>query len=241
MKNIAIIPARSGSKGLPDKNILSLCGKPLLAYTIEAALSSEQFDVVHVSTDSAHYAEIARQYGADVPFLRSAEASSDTASSEVAIREVLCRYAESGQSFDTFMLLQPTSPLRTSEDIRAAFAVMEEKQADSVISVCETEHSPLWCNTLSEDDSMRDFLRAEGEHRRQELAVYYRLNGAIYLVKAEHFLRTGSLYGDGCYAYRMPTDRSLDIDTATDFTIAGALLSLKASEENNSSNVIAKP
>lgn len=225
MRSIAIIPARSGSKGLPDKNILPLCGKPLLAYSVEAALASGCFDAVHVSTDSPRYAEIAQQYGADEPFLRSAETSSDTASSESAIREVLHRYEAQGQTFDAFMLLQPTSPLRTAEDIRAAFSIMEEKQADSVVSVCEAEHSPLWCGTLPPDDSMRDFLRIEGEHRRQELAVYYRLNGAIYLVRAEHFLRTGSLYGDGCYAYRMPTGRSVDIDSQTDFVIAGALLS----------------
>ena len=110
MRSIAIIPARSGSKGLPDKNIKPLNGKPLLAYSIEAALASGLFDTVHVSTDSERYAGIARRYGADEPFLRSAETSSDTASSEDAIREVLRRYEEMGQRFDAFMLLQPTSP-----------------------------------------------------------------------------------------------------------------------------------
>lgn len=224
MRSIAIIPARSGSKGLPDKNILPLNGKPLLAYSIEAARASGMFDIVHVSTDSAHYADIARSFGADEPFLRSAEASSDSASSEDAIREVLHRYAEQGQRFDAFMLLQPTSPLRTVEDIRAAFAEMAEKNADSVISVCEMEHSPLWSNTLPPDGSMRDFIRAGGNKRRQELETYYRMNGAIYLVKTEHFLRTGSLYGSGCYAYRMPSARSIDIDSSTDFVIASALL-----------------
>ena len=166
MRSIAIIPARSGSKGLPDKNIKPLNGKPLLAYSIEAALASGMFDTVHVSTDSERYAGIARQYGADEPFLRSAETSSDTASSEDAIREVLRRYEEMGQRFDAFMLLQPTSPLRTADDIRAAFGVMEEKLAESVVSVCEMEHSPLWCNTLPPDGSMRAFIRADGNKRR---------------------------------------------------------------------------
>ena len=202
MRSIAIIPARSGSKGLPDKNIKPLNGKPLLTYSIEAALASGLFDTV----------------------LRSAETSSDTASSEDAIREVLRRYEEMGQHFDAFMLLQPTSPLRTADDIRAAFGVMEEKQAESVVSVCEVEHSPLWCNTLPPDGSMRAFIRADGNKRRQELETYYRMNGAIYLVKTEHFLRTGSLYGSGCYAYRMPSARSIDIDSPTDFVIASALL-----------------
>lgn len=224
MRFIAIIPARSGSKGLPDKNILPLRGKPLLAYSIETARASGRFDVIHVSTDSQHYADIAAQYGADEPFLRSAAAASDTASSEDAIREVLRRYGERGQHFDAFMLLQPTSPLRTAGDICTAFDVMEQKRAESVVSVCEMEHSPLWCNTLPPDDSMREFLRKGGERRRQDLAVYYRLNGAIYLVKTEHFLRTGSLYGDGCYAYHMSAGRSVDIDSPTDFIIADALL-----------------
>lgn len=224
MNSIAIIPARSGSKGLPDKNILPLRGKPLLAYSIEAAQASGMFDVVHVSTDSSRYADIARDFGADEPFLRSAEASSDTASSEDAIREVLLRYRLRGQTFDTFMLLQPTSPLRTAEDICAAFRLLEEKQAGSVISVCEMEHSPLWANTLPEDGSMAGFIRTEGNKRRQELDTYYRMNGAIYLVKTEFFLRTGSLYGDKSYAYKMPAGRSVDIDGRTDFLIAEALL-----------------
>ena len=121
MKNIAIIPARSGSKGLKDKNIRLLNGKPLLAYSVEAALESEQFDEVMVSTDSEKYAEIAKEWGANVPFLRSAELSSDTATSKDVILDVLKRYAESGQVFDTFSLLQPTSPLRTAENICRVF------------------------------------------------------------------------------------------------------------------------
>ena len=133
MKNIAIIPARSGSKGLPDKNIRLLGGKPLLAYTIEAAIQSGCFDTVHVSTDSEHYAEIARQYGADVPFLRSAALATDTASTWDAVREALCRYAELGKTFDTMMLMQPTTPLRTGEDVKGAYALLKEKQADLVV------------------------------------------------------------------------------------------------------------
>ena len=140
MRSIAIIPARSGSKGLPDKNIIKLKDKPLLAYSVEAALASGEFAAVHVSTDSPLSADIARQFGADEPFLRSEETSSDTASSEDAIREVLRRYQEQGVTFDAFMLLQPTSPLRTAEDIHAAFALLKENNADSVISVCEMDN-----------------------------------------------------------------------------------------------------
>ena len=124
MKNLAIIPARSGSKGLVDKNIKLLDGKPLIAYSIEAALQSGVFDMVMVSTDSEKYAEIAWNYGAQVPFLRSAETSSDTASSWDAVAEVIENYRKLGTVFDTFMLLQPTSPLRTAQNIREAYDEM---------------------------------------------------------------------------------------------------------------------
>lgn len=117
MKNIAVITARSGSKALVDKNIKLLAGKPLLAYTIEAAKESGCFDTIMVSTDSEKYAVIARDYGAQVPFLRSEATSSDTAGSWDVVREVICQYKELGEVFDSVCLLQPTSPLRTAEDI----------------------------------------------------------------------------------------------------------------------------
>ena len=121
MKNIAIIPARSGSKGLPDKNIKELNRRPLIAYSIEAALNSGCFDTVMVSTDSEKYAEISRYYGAEVPFLRSEQTSSDSASSWDTVLEVLDRYESLGKTFDTFCLLQPTSPMRTADDIKSAY------------------------------------------------------------------------------------------------------------------------
>lgn len=225
MKNIAIIPARSGSKGLPDKNIKLLDGKPLLAYSVEAALKSGAFDVVHVSTDSEKYADIARKYGADVPFLRSAEASSDIASSWEAVREVIKNYAILGKNFDTFMLLQPTSPLRTAKDIVEAFECMTKKRANSIVSVCETEHSPLQCNILPADDSLGGFFRDEIKNLpRQMLKTFYRLNGAIYLAKTEFFLTVEDIYSESCYAYIMDKRRSIDIDEELDFDIAEAII-----------------
>ena len=145
MKNLAIIPARSGSKGLPDKNIKPLLGKPLMAYSIEAAIASGVFDEVMVSTDSEKYAEIAKSWGANVPFLRSKVTASDTASSWDMADEVLNNYRDKfGLTFDTFCLLQPTSPLRTAENIRAAYYLYSQKAKFAVVSVCETEHFPLW-------------------------------------------------------------------------------------------------
>ena len=221
MRNLAVIPARSGSKGLKDKNIKELGGKPLLVYSVEAAFLSEQFDTVHVSTDSERYAGIARAYGADVPFLRNAETSSDTSSTWDAMRFVLREYEKRGQQFDTLTVLQPTSPLRTAEDIRRAFRLFEEKGANMISSVCEMEHSPLWSNTLPEDLSMKDF---EDESLaflpRQELPVYYRENGAVYVIKTSHLFQAKNIYKDGCYAYIMERSHSVDIDEELDFYMA---------------------
>ncbi len=225
MKNIAIIPARSGSKGLPDKNIKPLAGKPLLAYSVEAALQSGVFDVVHVSTDSEKYAEIAREYGADVPFLRSAEASSDTASSWDAVREAIENYSIFGKTFDTFMLLQPTSPLRDAKDIVEAYGCMIQKQANAIVSVCEADHSPLQCNILPADGSLAGFIKNEYMNApRQMLETYFKLNGAIYLAKTDFFLRSGDIYSDKCYAYIMDRKRSIDIDDQFDFDFAEMLI-----------------
>ncbi len=220
MSSIAVIAARSGSKGLPDKNIRELCGKPLLAYSIECALQSGQFDKVFVSTDSGKYAEIAEKFGADASFLRTEATSGDAAGSWDVVKEVIYRFEQMGEFFDRIMLLQPTSPLRNITDIRNSFALMEEKGANSVVAVCEMEHSPLWSNTLGEDLCMDNFRRENYcEVRRQDLPKYYRINGAIYLVNREELERPEMLRHK-CYAYVMPPERSIDIDTELDFKIA---------------------
>lgn len=224
MRNLAIIPARSGSKGLPDKNIRYLNGKPLIVYSIEQALHSGQFIEVMVSTDSEEYADIGIKYGASAPFLRSAKASGDTASSWDAVREVIDNYKRIGKMFDTFCLLQPTSPLRTADDIIRAYDLFKEKASVAVISVCRMEHSPLWCNTLPENRSLSAFKRTHDNSRRQDLDTYYRLNGAIYIASIEEFLRDENLYREGSYAYIMPSARSVDIDTETDFKYAEFLM-----------------
>ena len=224
MKNIAIIPARSSSKGLKNKNIKLLNGKPLLAYTVEAALQSGLFDCVHVSTDSEQYADIAREFGADVPFLREVELASDTSSTWDALRFVIKKYEELGQKFDTVCLLQPTSPLRDATDIKNAYQIFEKKKAESVISVCETEHSPLLCNTLKESGSMKGFIDMKKVGRRQELSTYYRLNGAIYIQTVDLLMQGGDLYGDKSYAYVMEKEHSVDIDDEMDFMFAEVMI-----------------
>ncbi|WP_368293718.1 CMP-N-acetlyneuraminic acid synthetase [Dehalobacter sp. TBBPA1] len=225
---IAIIPARSGSKGLPGKNIRILNGKPLIAYSIIQAREAGIFDEVFLSTDSWEYADIAIQYGAHVPFLRSAELASDSASTWDCVREALAQFAALGKAYDILVVLQPTSPLRTAKDIIQAIEKMTQTNADSIVSVCEADHSPLWFNTLPENKSLKGFLRPKIIAKtRQELPVFYRINGAIYAVKTSYFLRTQDILDGNSFAYVMPKERSIDIDTLSDFSIAEYLLTLK--------------
>ncbi len=224
MTNIAIIPARSGSKRVRDKNIRLLRGKPLIAYSIEAALKSGLFDEVMVSTDSEVYAQTAKAYGAEVPFMRRQETASDTAGSWDMVEEVLGGYRKRGRTFDTFCLLQPTSPLRTADDIRNAYRLYHEKADFAVVSVCEAEHSPLWCGRLPDNREFTNFFDRDSEAQREEGGVFYRLNGAIYIVSIKRFGEERFLYQEGSYAYVMSQERSVDIDTELDFKIAELLL-----------------
>lgn len=224
MKNIAIIPARSGSKGLKDKNIKNLSGKPLIAYTIEAAIMSEEFDEIMVSTDSDIYADIAREYGANVPFLRSVANATDEASSWDMVEEVLSGYSDMGYEYDTFCLLQPTSPLRSDIDIKKAYELYRGKATFAVISVCEAEHSPLWCGHLPSTYELTNFIDQDSVKRRQSGEKFYRLNGAIYIVDTKRFRSERFLYREGSFAYVMPQIRSVDIDTEIDFMLAESII-----------------
>ena len=221
MRNIAVIPARSGSKGLKNKNIKDLCGKPLMAFSIEAAVESGLYDVVHVSTDSEEYAQIARMYGADVPFLREGSLAQDDSTTWDAMRYVIEQYKDLGKEFDTLTVLQPTSPLRDADDIRGAWVFFNDKDANMVSSVVEMEHSPLWSNVLPKDFSMENFEDENVTYLpRQNLPTYYRENGAIYILKVEHLYSKMNLYKNGCYAYIMSKYNSIDIDDETDFLLA---------------------
>lgn len=221
MKNLAIIPARSGSKGLTDKNIKMLAGKPLLAYSIIAAKESGRFDTIYLSTDSKEYADIAVKWGAQAPFLRSEALAQDTSSVWDAVREAIAAYEQGGKTFDTVTLLQPTSPLRTGRDIAGGYELLEEKKANAVVGVCEEEHSPLWSNKIPENLSMEEFIRPEVLHkRRQDLPAYYRINGALYILKTSMLDRIEELYTNNCFAYIMDKRYSIDIDDEYDFKMA---------------------
>ncbi len=230
MKIIGIIPARSGSKGLKDKNIRPLNGKPLLAYSIDAAKESGIFETIHVSTDSQEYAEIAKLYGADVPFLRDMLNSGDASSSWDVVREALRKYKEIGKEFDICVLLQPTSPMRSAKDIIEAYRLFKEKKAISLTSATEVDHPIQWCFRLDATYSMKDFASSPYKDcRRQELEKHYRENGAIYIVGTGDIMDPSfDFYTDCCVAYIMDRDRSIDIDTLQDFVVAETIMKLQA-------------
>ncbi|MBE3573283.1 MAG: acylneuraminate cytidylyltransferase family protein [Moorella humiferrea] len=222
---LGFIPARAGSKGVPGKNIRPLAGKPLIVHTIETARTSGVFDFLLVSTDGEEIARIAREAGAEVPFMRPAELATDAARGIDVLSHAMAWCEEHGRLYDWVMVLQPTSPLRAVEDILGACQLMLERRAQAVVSVCEVDHHPWWCNTLPEDLNMENFIRPEilGLNR-QELPVFYRLNGAIYLGEWEFLKKGSSFYGPRTYAYIMPWVRSVDIDSKIDFTLAEILL-----------------
>lgn len=221
---LAIIPARSGSKGLKDKNIKLLNGKPLIAYTIEAALKSNIFREVLVSTDSEEYKKVSQEYGAWVPFLRPRCFAEDNTSTNEVIENVLLTLENMGKTYENFMVLQPTSPLRDENDLKEAFNFFIEKNANSVVSMCECEHSPLLTRKLSNEKQLDGFLADLKCSRRQELNNYYRLNGAIYLAKVDYFKKYKDFYKENSYAYIMDKCKSVDIDDMNDFLYAEFLM-----------------
>lgn len=222
---IAIIPARSGSKGLPDKNIRQLNGKPMMGYTIEAAKNSGIFEDVIVSTDSDKYAKIAEKYGARVPFLRPERLSIDTASTkDVIIHAIKKMKTEFHKGYDLFMLLQPTSPLRNAEHIKEAYDLFKNKKANAVVSVCKADHNPKLYKKLDNSLSLDGFLDDIKSVRRQDMADYYRLNGAIYLSDINYFLSYKNFFKLDSYAYKMGKKESVDIDGIIDFKLAQVLL-----------------
>jgi len=222
---LGLIPARGGSKGLPGKNIRPLLGKPLIAWTIQQALASKYLDKVIVSTEDEGIAEISKQYSAKVPFMRPKELATDEAGGIDVVLHTIRWMEENGKSYDFLMLLQPTSPLRTSEDIDNAIELLFSKKAQTVISVCEVNHHPYCSNTLPEDGCMKDFIEPEVMNKnRQELPVFYRLNGAIYLAYWDYLKSQRSFFGKETFAYIMPKERSIDIDNEMDLKLAEILI-----------------
>jgi CMP-N,N'-diacetyllegionaminic acid synthase len=218
---LTIIPARGGSKRLPRKNVLDLCGKPLIVHTIEAALKSKYINKVIVSSDDEEILNISSNFGADI-LKRPYELANDTATTFDAIKHTIDNF----EKYDYIVLLQPTSPLRNEKHIDEAIELLEKKKADAIVSVCEMEHSPLWSNTLPKDGSMSNFLKDEILNKRsQDLEKFYRLNGAIYICKTEKLIENKSFFlKDNIFAYIMNREYSIDIDEEIDFKMAEVLM-----------------
>lgn len=222
--SIAIIPARGGSKRLPNKNILPLAGKPLIVWTIEAALDSQLFDMVLVSTDFQVIADVSINAGATVPFLRPAELASDTATTNDVISHMVEWVEAHHGAVARVAILQPTSPLRNAQHIQEAMALYDAKNASAIISVCELDHPIQYCNCLPLDHSLNGFINAENNQRSQDLEPYYRINGAIYLFDRKHVGALVGIYCKDSYAYLMDKQSSVDIDDAFDFSLAESLV-----------------
>lgn len=222
MKKIAIIPARSGSKGLKDKNIIDLCGKPLIAYTIDAAIQSGEFDRVIVSTDSEHYADISRQYGAEI-MMRGEALSNDQATTYMVLEDILKNRLS--EPIDYFVLLQPTSPLRNETHVKEAVAKFENRfnDFDFLVSMKESEHAKVLVNPIDEDESLKYFDTDFSNYRRQGYKDYSP-NGAIFMAKPNAYLERKHFFGAKSLAYVMTAEDSVDIDGKLDLAVAKAIL-----------------
>jgi len=226
-KNVlGIIPARSNSKRLKNKNIIDLAGKPLIEYTIKAGLENHYIDELIVSTDSNEIARISEDAGAKVPFLRPIELSKDNTSSyeviEHAIEILKNRY---NKDFGCIILLQPTSALRDGIEIDKSFESMKDIGCKALISVTQMDHPPQWSNILPSDLNMNNFLTHEFLNRRsQEFSNYYKLNGAIYIAEMEYFNNQNGFWGEDTHAFIMDRNKSIDIDDAWDLKLAEFLI-----------------
>ena len=211
---LALITARGGSKGLPRKNILYAAGRPLIAWTVEAALKSTIVNRVVLSSDDEEIMTAAAAAGCEVPFKRPLELATDQAST----MDVLTHALQMLPGYEFVVLLQPTSPLRTGSDIDAAFRFMSDHSAPACVSVTEVNQSPYWMFKLSEDDRLVSLLEPlNGVSRRQDLPQVFALNGAIYIAKVDWLLKNKSFLSPQTVAYQMSKEKSIDIDDSLDF------------------------
>lgn len=215
-KVLAVIPARGGSRGLPRKNILLAKGKPLIWYSYEAAEGSSYIDSTILSTDDNEITEVAEKHGINVPFRRPSELASDTAGSV----DVVLHAAAYFPDYKYVVLLQPTCPLRITEDIDRCFELMELRSAPACVTIVEPKHKPEWMFTLDTDAKIHTYLNGmQPPSQRQKMASVYSLNGVVYVAKIEWLLEHRSFVAEGCIGSIMPATRSLDIDTEDDFRI----------------------
>jgi len=213
-KVLALIPARGGSKGVPRKNVRMVSGRPLIAWTIEAAKASRYIDRLILSSDDEEIMRVAQEYGCEVPFRRSPELATDECGSMDVVIDALQRCP----GYDWIVLLQPTSPLRMTADIDGAILQCVTQQASACVSVCQAEQNPYWMFFL-ENAHLRPVLEGPSATRRQDLPPVYVLNGAVYVSKVAELMQYRTFLPSGTVAYEMPSNRSLDIDTENDLLL----------------------
>jgi len=221
-KILGVITARGGSKGIPRKNIKDLAGKPLIAYTIEVGRKSKYLTRCILSSDDEEIIEISKSYGADAPFVRPESLAQDKSTSMSVVQDALTWLKKNNsEEYDYLMILQPTSPLRTAEDIDNSIEIAIKKNADSVMSVMELDDFSLKKLKKIKNGLILPFIENEGikSDRRQDLEKVYKRNCAIYLTKTE-LIMNGDLFGKKSYAYLMPEERSVDINRLIDFDLA---------------------
>lgn len=223
---LAIIPARGGSKGVPRKNIRDLAGKPLIAWTIEEAKKSKYIDRLVLSSDDAEIIRVAQSHGCEAPFVRPAELALD----ETPGIDPILHALQALPGYDYVVLLQPTSPLRSTEDIDGCIARCIAGNANACVTVTQAEQSPYWMYTLGDGGAMQPLIRTDESYaRRQDLPEAYILNGAVYVAGSEWLRRHKTFVSDETLAFVMPQERSLDIDTELDLQI----LNIRYQEEKN--------
>lgn len=223
-KYLAIIPARGGSKRLPGKNILDLKGKPLIVWSIDAALNSSFIDKTLVTSDDEEILAISKEFGSDI-VKRPKLLASDTATTFDALEHAVNSLDE---EYEYIVLLQPTSPLRSSKHIDDAIKLLEFKKADAVVSVCEVGHPVQWSMELNDENDISKFVKNLDSRRSQEQKKYYRLNGAIYICKTVKLLKSKSFFlKENIFAYIMDRENSIDIDEELDFKLASFLLEIR--------------
>ncbi len=226
---LAIIPARGGSKGLPGKNIKELCGKPLIAWSIEHAQNSKYVDEIFISTDSREIADVAEKYGAPCPELRPAELARDTAPSSEFIVYTLEKMKKEGKHFDYFILLEPTSPLRDVEDVDKSIEMLIDKPAvESIVGVAMsgTIH-PNYMVTINNEGLLQQYTKEEIVYRRQDLQKVYFFEGSVYVSTVDAFLKKRSFYHDKTMPYIVPEWKSHEVDDYVDFKVIETIMKLK--------------
>lgn len=215
LKVLALIPARGGSKGIKDKNIYDINGKPLIAYSIIAAQNSKYVDDVVITTDSEKIKKVAESFGANVPFLRPAELASDNSKTIDAVVHAANTLKELGRDYDILLLLQPTCPLRTTEDIDNSLELFVSKGCVALVSVNKVKEHPILMRKINEDGMMDNLLNLPSTIRRQDMPPIYKVNGSIYINLVKE-LRNDTSLNDNPLAYITDDEHSVDIDDLDD-------------------------